>query len=98
MKYKQRPGIVLTQICGMNVLIPSRLAYPECQRVQKLPLLWAATWDLISHDKDEEDIFKLHRLLTNKTDEEIRQRLDEFFTVMCQKGYLFFDSDTNDRN
>ena len=94
MKYKQRPGIVLTKICNYNVLIPARSAYPECTKVRQLPFIWAATWNLLSKDNPEEDIMQVHRILTKRSDEEIRERLERFYKEMYEAGFLIQADDS----
>ena len=77
MNYKPRPGVVLTQICGVSLLIPTRAAYQDCPSIHRLSLLWAATWGL----------------LTKKTDDEIRARLDKFCLEMYEKGYMIAEEE-----
>lgn len=88
MRYRTRPGVVLTKICDVSVLIPSRAAYEACRSIQRLPPLWAATWSLLEKGDREETILRLHRILTKRSEEEIRGGLEKFCTEMAQKGYL----------
>ena len=88
MKYHPRPGIVLTKICDQNVLIPSRIAHEHCKSIRTLPLVWAITWEFLEKGVEEDNILKLHRILTKKTEEEIRESLDQFYEAVSSQGYL----------
>ncbi len=94
MKYMQRPGIVLTRICNYFVLIPTRAAFSECSTVRQLSFLWAATWKLLSKDNSDEDIMQVHRILTKRSDEEIRDRLERFYKEMYEAGFLIQTDDS----
>ena len=87
-QYIPRPGIVRTKICGVHVLIPSREAFAHCSTIQRLPLLWAATWDGLANGKTLEETVQFHRILTKKSEEEILQRLETFYAALCEKGFL----------
>lgn len=91
LQYKKRPGIVLENICGVHVLIPTRAAYKDCPTLRTLPLLWAATWDLIGKDDAEYKIMRLHKILTKKPDQEIEKNCSEFFEYMEQAGFIIKD-------
>lgn len=88
MKYQPRPGVVLTKLCDMNVLIPSRAAYGACRTIKRLPALWAITWEQLEREDAEERILAIHRILTRKPDEEIRKTVDEFLQDLADKGFL----------
>ncbi len=88
MTYKPRPGILFTKICNTHVLIPNREAQQYCPRILRLPLLWAATWEALEKDKPMEDIYRFHQILTKKSDEEIRTKVDGFLAQLCEQGFL----------
>ena len=87
MKYKAREGVVLTKLCGMNVLIPTRAAFDSCHTIQPLPLLWAATWDCLAKGKPTEEIIQVHQILTKKSREEIVSKLEQFYEDLANKGF-----------
>lgn len=93
MKYRPRPGIVLTKVCGMNVLIPTRMAYGDCHTIRQLPMLWAATWDLISRGTAEETIIRVHQIFTKNTDMEIRRKVEDFCKKLCEEGFMIYEPD-----
>lgn len=88
MKYRPRPGIVLTKICNANVLIPTRAVWQECNTIIRLTMLWAATWELLGREDSDAKILRVHQILTKKSDEEIQSRLDAFYAEMYKKGFL----------
>lgn len=89
MKYRPRPGVVRTAICGRTVLIPTRAAFDDCKTVQILPPIWAASWDAICIGFSRERIVQeLAKRSRTKTEAECAERLDEFCRMMCEKGFL----------
>lgn len=89
MKYRPRPGIVRTAICGRTVLIPTRAAFDDCKTVQILPPIWAGTWGAICAGFTREQIVKeLSKRSKTKTEAECAERLDQFCRMMCEKGFL----------
>ncbi len=87
-RYEPRPGIVHTKICGIHVLIPSREAFGQCATIQRLPILWAITWDAICDPSIFDRALQIHRVLTKKPDEEILRQIDRFCMALCEKGFL----------
>lgn len=88
MNYRPRPGIVNTKICGLNVLIPSREAYPECQNIQVLSMLWNATWHAFSRGTTIEKAVPVHVAFTKKTEAECRASLEQFCRTMVERGFF----------
>ena len=88
MKYVPHPGIVMTKICDVHVLIPSRAAYPACSGIQKLSPLWAATWAVMSMPDAEDRIMTIHRIMTKKDDESIKNSLEQFCQELWERGFL----------
>lgn len=88
MKYQVRKGVFMTKLCGMSVLIPTREAFEHCHTIQRLPLLWAATWEGLVAGKPMEDTIRVHEILTRKPREEVVSRLEQFFEELADKGFL----------
>lgn len=88
MRYQARPGVVLTKLCGLRVLIPSRAASAYCSTIRPLPLLHAAVWELLGQDDADEKIMKLYRILTKKPDSEIREELNKLYKSLYEQGFL----------
>ena len=88
MRYEPRPGIVLTKLCGMRVLIPSRAASAYCTTIRPLPMLWAAVWELLGQEDADEKIMRLYRILTKKPDQKIREELDQLLGSLYEQGFL----------
>ena len=95
--YKPYPGIVHTKICGVHVLIPTREAYSHCDTIQKLPLIWAMTWNGLVRGKTLEETVEVHRILTRKSKEEILQQLEYFYELLLDKGFLMVVADDEDQ-
>ena len=72
----------------MYVLIPAREAYNACRAIRILPFLWAATWELLVKETPEDKIIRVHRILTKKTDEDIRESIDRFCADMTSVGFM----------
>lgn len=88
MNYKQRPGIVKIKLCGMNVLVPTREASACCQSLQVLPTLWSATWEAFGRGATLDAAVSVHSMLTKKSPEECRQRLERFCGNLVEQGFL----------
>lgn len=93
MQYKPRPGIVQAKICGLHVLIPSRVTYDHCKSIIRLPSLWAITYDLIQKGESDETIIRLHQVLTKKSEDEIRQRIERFCENLVEQGFMIREKD-----
>ncbi len=79
---------MLTKLCGMSVLIPSRAAFEHCHTILRLPLLWAVTWEGLAKGKSLEDTIKVHEILTRKPREEVISRLNRFYEDLADKGFI----------
>lgn len=88
MKYRVREGIIMTKLCGVSVLIPTREAFDHCHTIQRLPLLWAATWEGLVKGKTLEETIRVHEILTKKPREEVIYRLEQFYEELADKGFL----------
>ena len=88
MAYKARPGIVLTKICGVTTLLPTRAVMNECPHVQYLPLLWAETYKAICEEKPTEVILRGHEILTRQPREKVLADYLAFCKDMTEKGFL----------
>ena len=93
MKYKTRPGIVLTNVCGASLLVPNREASVFCPYVIRLPLLWIIAWKALQKGDPIETICKALSILSNKSEEEAKIKLDEFLEKMSEKGFLIQEED-----
>lgn len=93
MNYKPRPGIVKVKLCGMNVLVPSREASAYCTSLYPLSTLWNATWEAFGRGTTIEKVVPVHALLTKKSPEECREKLEQFCRTMVEKGFFLEVSD-----
>ncbi len=88
MKYRPRPGIVLTKICGSYYLIPSRIAYSDCNTMIHLPLLWASDWQFLECGAGIEQMIEVHRIFKKRPEEELRKEILSFFDNLADRGFL----------
>ena len=95
MKYKPRPGIVYTKICGVNMLIPTRSVYDVCDRIEILPWLKDAAWRSLCSGNTVENLIKGHRILTKCSEEEATAYYMDFCDDLCKKGFLLPDDEAS---
>ena len=88
MNYKPRDGIVLSKICGMNVLIPSRSASKYCSTILPLNSFGFLVWKSISEDDSIEKILDMCRIFSRRTDEENTNRIEAFTKALYEKGFI----------
>lgn len=93
MKYRTRPGIVVTKVCSSTLLVPNREASEHCPYVLRLPLLYACYWQAVSLGRPMETLYEGHALFTHKSEEECRQEVDRFLADLCEKGFLIAEED-----
>ncbi len=88
MKYKVRPGIILTEICGTYLLIPTREASEYCPSVIRISPLMVGIWKTIADDKPVENVYKVMQILTKKPDDEVKEFVDAKLDDLYEKGLL----------
>ena len=86
--YQVRSGIVLTQICGQNVLIAEKALKNSCPYVTVINETSAYLWDLLkercSLEKLNKAVQKAYAVSENETIAEIKT----FIAQMKELGYL----------
>ncbi len=87
-KYKTRPGVIKEKICGSYLLIPDRKASEYCRHVRQLGLLGSVTWNFVNENRPFDDLYKVYRILTKETDDQIKNRIDHFLEQLAQEGFL----------
>lgn len=93
MKYRIRPGIVLTKVCGTSLLVPDRRASEYCSYVLPMPYLYAAHWKALEKGSSLEQIIQAHGILTKKPDAECRAEIEKLFSGLCDKGFLIMEDE-----
>lgn len=88
MKYIQRPGVVLTKVCGTSLLVPNREASEFCPYVIQLSFLPAADWQALGNGKTIEMLYEGHRILRRISKEEAIEEVDAELSTLCDKGFL----------
>ncbi len=88
MVYRPRPGIVLLNICGVQVLAATRATWEDCKQIRPVPNLCGACWTLMDRGKTSEEAM---RYLIDKfhfAEEKVRQKLVPLLDVLCEEGFL----------
>lgn len=93
MNYSCRPGIVMTKICGVWLLIPTREASEQCPGVIRLTLPSVIFWGMLEKNKTQEDMSHAFKILTHKTDEEIQKMIDSMLDSFLKKNLLIAEDD-----
>ena len=88
MNYLPRPGIVTAQLCGMNVLIPSRQASAYCSTIVPLTFLGTIIWAGIEKDYPIEKVLEIYRMFSKKPDEELIEKIEDFCQKLQKKGFV----------
>lgn len=88
MKYKTNPAVVKTKICGMDLLIPTRAAFPGCRAVHYLPWFWSQAWDALEKGLPVENLIKGYQLISRKPEELARSEFRDFLETLCAEGHL----------
>ena len=87
-EYKPRPGIVAAQICGTFVLIPTRAVYDDCKTIRPIPAPWVMLWLMLERGESVDRICAYYQKMSNKSEAELRGKIETILTTLCEKGYL----------
>ena len=88
MAYKARPGIVLTNICDVPLLIPTRAASESCPHVMRLNLLSTIVWKTFEQDMPMENAVRAFQIFLKTSDEEVKARIQKITDDLYEKGFL----------
>ena len=88
MKYKQRPGIVMTRICGDYYLIPTRSASEDVSCCVRLNLFSSIVWAAIGKEMPLERAYNTIHLISKQPEEQIREKAEKLMADFCEKGFL----------
>lgn len=88
MNYKVRQGIVCMQICGADMLVASRPVWEYCPHVQPIPAFWAKCWVMLEKGYSSDELIGAFVRLLNRSEEEVRPRLEKIFRSLSDKGFL----------
>lgn len=93
MNYIPCQGIVRTTLCGMNVLIPSRVANDHCRSIMPLSLFGMIVWAGIENDYPIDKVLNTCRLLMKRSDEELTSKIEEYCQGLLKKGFVMSKSE-----
>ncbi len=88
MKYSCRPGIVLSKICGVWLLIPTREASEHCPGILHLTLPSVFVWGMLEKGKSERDMCKALSILMHKDEDAMQDVLHSIIQSFLKKGAL----------
>ena len=98
MSYKIRPGITHVNICGANLLIPTRAASVECPNVVRLGGLGSLLWGYVEGTLPRGLIVNLMTKTQKKPVAEIESQIDASLRDLCEKGFLIEVPDEEDEH
>ncbi len=88
MEYKPREGIVKVNVCGVNLLVPTRRASEECPSIATLSFIESIFWNRLCRGKTVEDTCAFYSGMTFKPIEEARPFVVGFFERLAEKGFV----------
>lgn len=83
-----RPGVVLAQVCGENLLIATRAARGRCPYVKQLNATGAFFWSLLEQGLDPEAMARAASEQYGVPVERLRPGLLRFLEDLRKSGYL----------
>lgn len=87
MNYKTRSGVVMAEICGSRMLIPTRAASAFCPAPLRLSLPVAMIWSSVECGKPDL-IPRIVRLFFKLDEDEIPPKCDAILAELCKAGVL----------
>ncbi len=96
MKYKPRPGIVYTKICGVGILIPTRAVFHICDRAEALNGLQDAAWRSLCNGNSVENLIRGYQILKKCSEAEAAEYFASFCGRLCERGFLLPDSESSE--
>ena len=97
MAYKQRPGVVLMDVCGSKLLVAQRSIWEDCgDKIQVMGMLGHICWAALEKDMPKERVAHLVASLTRKTQEEAEAQMDDFYRTLFERGFLIEVPDGED--
>ena len=93
MKYKQRPGIVYTEICGERYLIPTRAASESCPYAIRADLFISVIWGMVGKDQPVDAIYRTFGKFMRQPEERVKLFVDRLLSMLCRKGVLLVSED-----
>lgn len=91
-KYKTRPGVVLTTVCGENLLVAARAALEYCPYVTQLNDSSAYLWKKLAAGVDSDRLLdEIEAEFEVDDPEALRSAIDGFIKQMTELRYLLPD-------
>ena len=93
MNYRARPGIVLTKVCGVYLLVPTRAASEHCPGILRLPLPLLFLWLGIRNGVGYEQFWPVFQGLLRKSESESKELVDRSLQKLYEAGYLIAEDE-----
>ena len=88
MTYKLRPGVELINVCGTNLLIPSRIASEYCGSLCRLNVIETIYIQQFMKGNTLEEVSRVLSKLSRRDPGEMAQEMKKRFDLMAEKGFL----------
>lgn len=93
MNYRVRPGVVLTKICGVYLLIPTRAAAEHCPQIIRLSIPLLILWQGIDKGMPFERFSPIFQEMMRKSESEADEVVDRCVQKLVEGGYLIAEEE-----
>ena len=96
MKYRPREGVVLINLCGTFLLVPTRAASEACPGILTIPVIEVIVWRWMEKGKEYAEILDVLAKFAMKKPEEMQGYLDKILNKLYEKGFLVAAEEDDD--
>lgn len=93
MNYRVCPGIVLTKVCGVYLLVPTRAASERCPGILRMPLPLLFLWLGVKNGVAYERFSPMIQGLLRKSESEAKELVDRSLQKLHEAGYLIAEGE-----
>ncbi|MBR6109460.1 MAG: PqqD family protein [Clostridia bacterium] len=91
-KFRTRPGVVLTNICGEHILVAAKAAVPDCPFVTRINEESAFLWEKLKGGADEDELLRaVEKEFETDDPEALRGAIQAFLKQMSEMHLLVED-------
>ena len=95
MTIRIRPGIIMTHVCGQNLLVAAYEARPYCPYVTILNETGEIIWKCLALGKSMPDIVKeLQDLFDIPSDVDVEKLITDYLEQLHEKGYVLYEEES----
>ena len=96
-KYRTRPGVVLTSVCGEHLLVAAKAAREHCPYMAQISESSAFLWKLLVDGAGEDELLRAVCAEYDIDDPETaRQAIESFVSRMLEEGYLLQEGEQHE--